>query len=56
MIRIVKLRELIESELGIEKDNQIIIDEKGIDISTANNEDVITSEKKKQIVFTFNHD
>ena len=48
--RFSKLKELIENELGIDKASQLIVDEKGIDISCSHSDELICSEKKKQLV------
>lgn len=45
--RISKIKEICESEFDINRNSQILIDERGIDISTANSDDLITSEKRK---------
>jgi hypothetical protein len=40
-------KDLIEKEMGIDKVNLVILDEKGVDISTMHNDDIALSDKKR---------
>jgi hypothetical protein len=50
LFRFEKLRELIDRELGLAKADQIILDEKGVDVSTSHSEEIVNAEKKRSLV------
>lgn len=46
-------KDLVEKEMGIEKSNLAILDEKGVDITTMHNDEVALSDKKRQCHVSF---
>ena len=40
-------KELVEKEMGIEKSCLVILDEKGVDITTVHNDELLLNDKKR---------